>query len=75
MKHLGKQSIIRQELTVGGGHASGHLGWMHFGLGAATTAKVRVQWPFSEFGPWQTVAPDGFYVIDKAAGTSAWKAP
>lgn len=68
MKHLGKQSIIRQELTVGGGHASGHSGWMHFGLGAATTVKVRVQWPFSDAGPWQTVAADGFYVIDKAAG-------
>ena len=68
MKHLGKQSIIRQELTVGGGHASGHSGWMHFGLGAATAVKVRVQWPFSDAGPWQTVAADGFYVIDKAAG-------
>ncbi len=75
MQHLGKQRIIRQELTVGGGHASGHMGWMHFGLGAASTVKVRVQWPFSDFGPWQTVAADGFYVIDKAAGASTWKAP
>jgi hypothetical protein len=74
MQQLGKQRIIRQELTVGGGHASGHAGWMHFGLGTASTVKVRVQWPFAEFGPWQTVAADGFYVIDKAAGTSAWKA-
>jgi hypothetical protein len=68
MQQLGKQRIIRQELTVGGGHASGHMGWMHFGLGAATTVKVRVQWPFSDFGPWQTVAADGFYVMDKSAG-------
>jgi len=44
------------------------MGWMHFGLGAATTVKVRVQWPFSDFGPWQTVAADGFYVMDKSAG-------
>jgi enediyne biosynthesis protein E4 len=68
MQHLGKQRIIRQELTVGGGHASGHSGWMHFGLGAATTVKVRVQWPFSEFGPWQTVSADGFYIVDKSTG-------
>jgi hypothetical protein len=68
MQQLGKQRIIRQELTVGGGHASGHMGWMHFGLGAATTVKVRVQWPFSDFGPWQSVTADGFYVIDKSAG-------
>jgi hypothetical protein len=74
MKHLGKQSIIRQELTVGGGHASGHAGWMHFGLGAATTVKVRVQWPFSEAGPWQTVAADAFFTIDKTSGVSPWKA-
>ena len=71
---MGKK-IIRQELTVGGGHASGHMGWMHFGLGQATSVKVRVQWPFSDFGPWQTVAADGFYVIDKTAGASTWKVP
>jgi hypothetical protein len=34
-----------------------------------------VQWPFSEFSPWQTVAADGFYVIDITAGMAAWKAP
>jgi enediyne biosynthesis protein E4 len=75
MKHLGKQSVIRQELTIGGGHASGHAGWMHFGLGAATTVKVRVQWPFADFGPWQTVSADDFFTIDKDAGVSPWKAP
>jgi enediyne biosynthesis protein E4 len=70
-----EKKIIRQELTVGGGHASGHMGWMHFGLGKAKTVKVRVQWPFSEFGPWQTVAADGFYVVDKSTGASIWKVP
>jgi enediyne biosynthesis protein E4 len=67
--------IIRQELTIGGGHASGHLGWMHFGLGQANTVKFRVQWPFEEWGPWQTVQADGFYLMDKDAGISAWRAP
>jgi enediyne biosynthesis protein E4 len=69
------KKIIRQELTVGGGHASGHMGWMHFGLGKATSVKVRVQWPFSEFGPWLTVSADGFYTLDKTAGVSFWKMP
>ena len=68
MQQLGKQRVVRQELTVGGGHASGHMGWMHFGLGAATNVKVRVQWPFAEFGPWQSVAADGFYTVDKSSG-------
>ena len=27
--------IVQRELTVGGGHASGQLGWIHFGLGPA----------------------------------------
>jgi enediyne biosynthesis protein E4 len=67
--------VIRQELTVGGGHASGHLGWMHFGLGTAQTARVRVQWPHGTWGPWQPVAADGFYNVDKERGVSAWKAP
>jgi enediyne biosynthesis protein E4 len=71
----GKGRIVRQELTVGGGHASGHLGWMHFGLGEATTAKLRVQWPHGEWGAWQNVAADAFYNVDRESGVSAWKAP
>ncbi len=71
--------VIRQELTVGGGHASGHLGWMHFGLGSASAVKLRVQWPGSEpadaWGPWQSVAADAFYSVDRARGVEAWKAP
>ncbi len=71
---MGKR-VIRQELTVGGGHASGHLGWMHFGLGAAQAARVRVQWPHGTWGPWQSVAADSFYTVDKERGVNAWKAP
>jgi enediyne biosynthesis protein E4 len=67
--------VIRQELTLGGGHASGSLGWMHFGLGAATRVKLRVQWPYADWGPWQAVAADAFYVVDKERGVSAWTAP
>jgi enediyne biosynthesis protein E4 len=67
--------IIREELTVGAGHASGHLGWMHFGLGSASRVKLRVQWPSGAWGPWQTVAADGFYVVDRERGTSEWTAP
>jgi hypothetical protein len=46
MQQLGKQRIIRQELTVGGGHASGHSGWMHFGLGPCAVAIFRL-WPLA----------------------------
>ena len=67
--------VIRQELTVGGGHASGHMGWMHFGLGTATQVKLRVQWPHGEWSAWQTAPADGFYLMDSERGLSAWKAP
>ena len=71
----GAKRVIRQELTVGGGHASGHLGWMHFGLGAAQTVRVRVQWPHGTWGPWQPVAADSFYNLDKERGVSLWRVP
>ncbi len=70
-----KPQVLRQELTIGGGHASGHLGWMHFGLGQAKSAKVRVQWPHGDWGPWQLVRSDSFYVVDREKGASAWTAP
>ena len=71
--------VIREELTIGGGHASGHLGWMHFGLGdldrAADGVKLRVLWPYGEWSAWQTVHADAFYTVDRERGASAWKAP
>ena len=67
--------VIRQELTIGGGHASGQLGWMHFGLGDAKDAKLRVQWPHGTWSNWQPVATDAFYTVDKEAGITHWKAP
>jgi enediyne biosynthesis protein E4 len=67
--------IVREELTIGGGHASGHLGWMHVGLGDAQSVKLRVQWPHAGWGAWQTVRADGFYLVDKERGASVWKAP
>jgi enediyne biosynthesis protein E4 len=66
---------IRQELNVGGGHASGHMGWMHFGLGAATQVKLRVQWPHGDWSEWKTTAANQQLVMDKEAGTLTGKAP
>jgi len=57
--------IARRELTVGGGHAGGQLGWDHFGLGTATGADVRVLWPGGETGPWLHVAANEFTVIQR----------
>ena len=69
------ERIIRQELTIGGGHASGNLGWMHFGLGQAGSVKLRVLWPFGSWGGWQSVAANDFYIVDRQSGVSPWRAP
>jgi hypothetical protein len=70
----GSATVQRQELTVGGGHASGHLGWMHFGLGAAGRAQVRVQWPHGDWSAWQAVEADRFYTAGPS-GLTLWRAP
>ena len=49
---------LEREVTVGGGHASGQLVPIHFGLGAAERADVRVTWPDGEVGPWMPVDAD-----------------
>jgi len=67
---------IQREVTVGGGHAGGQLGWIHFGLGAANEARLRVQWPDGETGPWLTVGASRFWSIERgAAQAQAWLPP
>ncbi len=54
-----------REVTIGGGHAGGKAGWHHFGIGVAERAKVRVQWPNGEWGPWIRVFANQFVRISK----------
>jgi hypothetical protein len=71
--------VQRRELVVGGGHASGALGFMHVGLGDAGTARVRVLWPGAKPGDaaltsaWFEVAADGFYLVDRQRGLVPWQ--
>ncbi|MEX0350917.1 MAG: CRTAC1 family protein [Paracoccaceae bacterium] len=44
-----------QEITVGGGHASGNAGPLHFGLGAPEAVEIRVIWPDGSSSDWQSV--------------------
>ena len=68
--------VQQRELVVGGGHIGGALGWLHFGLGSAADAQVRVQWPDGETGPWQAVAADGFVKIERGASApERWLPP
>ncbi|MEO0384324.1 MAG: CRTAC1 family protein [Pseudomonadota bacterium] len=47
------ERIWTQEVTVGGGHAGGSSGALHFGLGETETVGLRVHWPGGEIGDWQ----------------------
>jgi hypothetical protein len=58
---------VSREVTIGGGHAGGQLGWLHVGLGPARSADVRVQWPDGEVGPWLHVDADEFAIIERGA--------
>jgi hypothetical protein len=60
---------LRRELTIGGGHAGGQLGWTHFGLGSAGSAQVRVRWPDGQTGPWMAAQADQFAYLDRGASS------
>jgi hypothetical protein len=67
------ERILRRELTIGGGHAGGQLGWVHFGLGTAARADVRVAWPGGEAGPWVNVTANEFVILRReAADARTW---
>jgi enediyne biosynthesis protein E4 len=67
--------ILRQEHTIGGGHASGHLGWLHFGIADATKVKLRVKWPHQGWGPWVEADSNYFYSLSKEKGLRLWGTP
>ena len=58
----------RPEVTIGGGHAGGQLGWIHFGLGPSETAAIRVTWPDGQVSQWRDVPADTFDIVDHATG-------
>ncbi|MGZ8620053.1 MAG: CRTAC1 family protein [Actinomycetota bacterium] len=58
---------IEREVTVGGGHAGGQLGWIHVGLGDAGAAELRVRWPDGEEGPWLELEANRFATIERGA--------
>lgn len=64
--------VMRREITVGGGHASGTLGWHHFGIGTEKGAQVRMIWPDGTAGTWQTVDAGKYYLVERD-GVREWK--
>jgi hypothetical protein len=63
---IGNRTLER-EVTIGGGHASGQQGWIHFGLGDSDQVQVRVQWPDGETGPWLKMPTNQFATVERGA--------
>jgi enediyne biosynthesis protein E4 len=67
---------IEREVTIGGGHAGGQLGWIHVGLGDADGAEIRVEWPDGELGPWLELHANAFATIERGADEARpWTPP
>ncbi|MEM9224210.1 MAG: CRTAC1 family protein [Pseudomonadota bacterium] len=54
-----------REVHVGGGHAGGHAGFEHFGLGDAAEGRLRVIWPDGDVSPWSDVSANHHLVITR----------
>ena len=65
-------AVMRREITVGGGHASGELAWWHFGLGDSVRPEIRVIWPDGAVSGWQPVERDGFYIVERDKPLKQW---
>jgi hypothetical protein len=65
-------TVERHEIAAGGGHVSGSVGWLHFGLGAEAAADLRVIWPDGTAGDWQLLPAGGFYVLSPGETPAAW---
>lgn len=67
---VGERTTLR-EVSVGGGHAGGQLGWLHVGLGPSRRADVRVTWPDGTVGPWLPIEAGTFGTVERDAGAIA----
>jgi hypothetical protein len=69
-------SIQTREITIGGGHASGELGWIHVGIGSASQAQVTVTWPDGTSSAPLTVEANAFAIVDRGASeVTPWTPP
>ncbi|WP_374427358.1 CRTAC1 family protein [Tabrizicola sp.] len=65
--------VERHEIASGGGHVSGSVGWLHFGLGAAAEAELRVIWPDGTAGDWQTLPAQSFQILRPGRAAEPWQ--
>ena len=54
-----------QEITIGGGHAGGVSGPLHFGLGTTEKVDVRVIWPDTRVAEWTGVVANQIFQVSR----------
>jgi hypothetical protein len=59
--------VVTRRVQVGGGHASGHLGWVHFGMGVAPRAELRIRWPDGDWSHPYRLFAGSHAVIERGA--------
>ncbi|MBN9672637.1 CRTAC1 family protein [Roseibium aggregatum] len=62
----GNRTVVK-DVQVGAGHASGQMGFIHFGLGVAERANVRVRWPDGDWSHAYRVFANGHVIIERGA--------
>lgn len=70
----GNETRVRK-VQIGGGHASGHLGFIHVGTGVAERAEIRVKWPDGEWSAPYRVFANNFVVIEKGVDDAQYWYP
>jgi hypothetical protein len=64
-----------RKVQVGGGHASGHAGFIHVGTGVAERAQIRIQWPDGEWSAGYRVFANNFVVIRRGESEARYWYP
>ncbi len=67
--------VTSHEITIGGGHGSGQVGWQHFGIGPSESTEVRIQWPDGAVGSWINVDANRFVIIGRNSTEATEWAP
>jgi len=67
--------VQTQTVEIGGGHGSGQLGFLHFGLGVAERAEIRIKWPGDDRSKPYRVFANNFVVIKRGKSEAAYWYP
>lgn len=64
-----------RKVTIGGGHASGRVGFEHVGIGTAERAEVRVRWPDGDWSASYRVFANNFVNITRGVTAARYWFP